>query len=359
MKKRILFSFMALMFCHNLSASDLSTTTLTPITIGNSITLHSDVLDEDRTIQIALPASYEEFSTQTYPVLYLLDGESNFHYLTGMINKLSRAPYPAIPEMIVVGIVNTDRTRDLTPSVVLPEAGEDVTKGRSGTKNGGNPEFFQFLEEEVMPKIEKNYRTADYNVFVGHSFGGITALNHLINGQKKMNAYIVHDPSIWWDSGEMLKRYEALKGSEVEPTKLFVTQAGEAVKDGQLDHYNNVQGFNAYMETAPIKGLEYAFVGYEGEDHGSVPMKGNLDGLRYVFEGMRLNIKAIPDNPDLIKEQYAALSHSLGVKIEPSEPYLAAVISYMKRIDRPDLVTHLETYAKSLYPNGNIAQGGN
>lgn len=357
MKKRFLLSLMALMLCHNLSASDLSATTITPITIGNSMTIHSAILDEDRVIQVSLPASYDEFKTQTYPVLYLLDGESNFHYLTGMMNKLSRAPYPAIPEMIVVGIVNTDRTRDLTPSIVAPDADETITKGRAGGKNGGNPQFFQFLETEVMPQIEKHYRTSDYKVFVGHSFGGITALNHLINGEKKMNAYIVHDPSIWWDSGEMLKRFEALKGTKIAPTKLFVTQAGEAVKDGQKDHYDHVQGFNAYMETNPIEGIEYEFVAYAGEDHGSVPLKGNLDGLRSVFEGMRLNIKAIPDNPDLIKTQYAALSESLGFEMKPSEPYLAAVIAYMKRIERLDLVAHLEAYAKSLYPSGNIVQG--
>lgn len=356
MKKRFLLGGLVLMLCHNLSASDLPESVVTPISIGQNITMHSAILDEDRQIQIALPVSYQEFSSQTYPVLYLLDGESNFHYLTGMIAKLSKAPYPAIPEMIVVGIVNTDRTRDLTPSVVLPDAGEAVTKGHAGGKNGGNPEFFQFLETEVMPQIEQQYRTTDFNLLVGHSFGGITALNHLINGNKKMNAYIVHDPSIWWDSGEMLKRYETLQGTEVAPTKLFVTQAGEAVKEGQIDHYNNVQGFNVYMETAPIKGLDYTFVAYADEDHGSVPLKGNLDGLRAVFEGIRLNIKAIPDNPDLIQTQYAALSDSLGVTIAPSEPYLVAVINYMKRIDRSDLVEHLENYAKSLYPNGNVAQ---
>lgn len=357
MKKRFLLGFMALMFCHNLSASDLSTATITPITIGNSIKVHSAVLDEDRLIQVSLPASYDEFSTQNYPVLYLLDGESNFHYLTGMMAKLSRAPYPAIPEMIVVGIVNTDRTRDLTPSVVAPDADESITKGRAGSKNGGNPQFFEFLETEVMPYIEKEYRTSDLTVFVGHSFGGITALNHLINGQKKMNAYIVHDPSIWWDSGVMQKRYEALKGTEIAPTKLFLTQAGEAVKDGQEEHYNNVQSFNSYLQTNPIDGLSYQFEGYAGEDHGSVPMKGNLDGLRWVFEGMRINIKALPENPDLIQEKYAALSDSLGVVIQPSEPYLKAVIAYMNRIERPDLSEHFETYAKSLYPSGNIAQG--
>ncbi len=345
------------MLCHNLVASDLPEKMTTPISIGESMMMHSAVLDEDRQIQIALPASYDAFSAQTYPVLYLLDGESNFHYLTGMIARLSRAPYPAVPEMIIVGIVNTDRTRDLTPSVILPDAKNVIAQDHAHRKNGGNPEFFEFVETELMPQIEADYRTSGYNLFVGHSFGGITALNHLINGNKKMNAYIVHDPSIWWDSGIMLKRYEALQGTKIAPTKLFLTLAGEAVKDGKIEHYNDIRSFNAYLEQQPIEGLDYEFVAYGDENHGTVPLKGNIDGLRSIFEEMRLNIKAIPDNPDLIQTQYAALSDELGIEMQPSEPYLVAVIAYMKRIDRPDLVTHLENYAKSLYPNGNVAQG--
>ena len=89
-----------------------------PITIGTSYTISSSVLKENRTIQIYLPKSYNDstLTPQHYPVIYLLDSESNFNYLSAYVEKLSKYPYPSIPEMIIVGIVNTNRTRDLTPS---------------------------------------------------------------------------------------------------------------------------------------------------------------------------------------------------------------------------------------------------
>lgn len=326
------------------------------IHIGSMITLESAILGESRQIQIALPASYKDYPDQHYPVLYLLDGESNFHYITGLMSRLTRGPYPTIPEMIVVGIINTDRTRDLTPSVVTPESVDTVMQGRIGIKNGGNPEFFAFMETELMPEIKKRYRINDFKIMIGHSFGGITALNHLLNGHQKMNAYIVHDPSIWWDNGEMSRRYEAFKTPLTHITKLFLTQAGDGKREGKEAHYGSISGFSQYLERDPIVNLETTFVVYPEEDHGSVILKGNLEGLRHVFEDFRVDLKSLPDNPDLIQTQYKRLSDTYGTTIVPSEPFLVGVLSYLQRIQREDLVLAMQAFAIDLYPDGNIAK---
>lgn len=342
----------------SLSLASEAEPTIEPINIGEMRTLYSNKLQEERQIQIALPASYNEYDAQTYPVLYLLDGESNFQYLSGLMSRLTRAPYPSMPEMIIVGIINTDRTRDLTPSVVTTDSVQVEMQSRVGEKNGGNPAFFVFLEDELMPMIEKNFRTNDFKMMIGHSFGGITALNHLINGSKKMNAYIVHDPSIWWDSGEMLKRYEALNNSELQRTRLFLTQAGSgAATSDKQDHYGNISHFSQYLSGNPITGLDTTFMAYPEEDHGSVVLVGNIDGLRTIFADIRINIKSLPENPYLIQEQYQHLSEQFGLKMVPSEPYLVAVMSYLQRIKRADLVKVMEDYAVDLYPHGNIARG--
>lgn len=318
------------------------------IKIGETQNLSSAVLNEKRAIQVYLPASYTKYPNQTYPVIYLLDSESNFHYLTGIVEKLSKPPYPSIPEMIVIGIVNTDRARDLTPTQQKSDMKADrMIQG----KTGGNIAFFKFLETELMPDIEKTYRTNGLSILIGHSFGGITALNHMLNGQKNIQAYIVHDPSIWWDDEIMLKRFKSADGKAFEYKKLFLTQAGHSKTTAKEDqHFNGIQKFNQYLNQRHFPHPHYKYVQYETEDHGSIPLKGNLDGLRYIFEGMQVNIKAVPENPDLVKQHHARLSQNLGFDIQPSKPYLDAVLNYLNTSDHPQSAKKFQEYIFSIYP---------
>lgn len=352
-----MFKKASLWLALGLVATQISTHALADnaISIGEMQTISSSILNENREIQIYLPPSYEKYPNQDYPVIYLLDGENNFHYFTGFVQKLSKAPYPSMPEMIVVGIVNTERSRDLTPTAQRFDSNDKDNKRIEGI-TGGNMAFFQFLETEVIPDIEKKYRTNGLNIFVGHSFGGITALNHMLNGTKEMQAYIVHDPSIWWDDEVMLKRFQEVKGKDFNHKKLFMTQVGDSENKGHLTgHYNGIQKLDMYLQEKPFKNLSYHYAQYAGEDHGSVPLKGNLDGLRYVFDGIQVNMKAIPENPNLVKEQYAKLSQNLGFEIQPSEPYLETVLNYLKRSDDKKVAEQFQDYIISIYPKGNVA----
>jgi len=123
------------------------------IIIGDSVSLNSDILNEKREIMIYRPKGYDQ-ENKKYPVLYLLDAEYQFHYVTGVTAFLSEIGH--IPEMIVVGITNTDRNRDLTP-----EPGEAQRK-RFPT-SGGADLFLKFLDQELIPHIESRYRVVAQN----------------------------------------------------------------------------------------------------------------------------------------------------------------------------------------------------
>jgi len=329
------------------------------ITIGQSYTLTSHLLQEDREIQIYLPKTYTDstLTPQYYPVVYLLDSESNFHYFTAYVEKLSKYPYPAIPELIVVGLVNTNRTRDLTPTerneAVMTSEQRDKIKGETG----GNARFFEFLEQEVSPFVQEHFRTNGYNLLIGHSFGGITALNNLLNYNTMFQAYIVHDPSIWWDERYILKAYEKLQTKDFQHRKLFLTQVGDSENKGHLEeHYSAIQAFNTHMKQSSSLHLDYRFQQYEGENHGSIPLKGNLDGLRYIFEEYPLNFKALQQNPDLVRQTFARLSKSLHFEFQPNEAYLRYIISYYTKQKNTALVDYFTAYCLELYPNSTISQ---
>lgn len=138
----ILFCF-AVCWGTNLYAQSDST----QISIGKKITIFSNVLNEKREIWISTPTYYSD-NADTYPVLYLLDGESHFKHVSTAVEYLSSNL--RIPQMIVVAITNTDRIRDLTPLHSL--------EGLDGKKDsvlfettGGASNFIRFIREELVP----------------------------------------------------------------------------------------------------------------------------------------------------------------------------------------------------------------
>jgi len=128
------------------------------ITIGETATIYSKILNEDRNVLIYLPDNYKH-SQLNYPVIYLLDGNYFFLPTAGMVEFL--ATINKAPKMIVVAIVNTNRIHDFSTS-----------------PSGGAPKFSAFLKNELVPYMNKIYRTEPYNIFIGHSLGGLFVINN-------------------------------------------------------------------------------------------------------------------------------------------------------------------------------------
>ncbi len=93
------------------------------------------ILKEKRSLMVYLPKEFtsKKNSQIKYPVLYVLDGESNYLAITGMVQYLMEVNGNRIfPKMIIVFVANTNRTRDLTPyktraSAILPQQMADET----------------------------------------------------------------------------------------------------------------------------------------------------------------------------------------------------------------------------------------
>src|ERR1017187_10294843 len=84
------------------------------IVIGTVDTVYSKILNEKRIIFVHVP---DGDKSQRYAVLYILDGETHFQSAVAITEQISGI----IPNMVIVGITNTDRERDLTPTHVNPD----------------------------------------------------------------------------------------------------------------------------------------------------------------------------------------------------------------------------------------------
>ncbi|GAA4323133.1 alpha/beta hydrolase-fold protein [Flaviaesturariibacter amylovorans] len=311
------------------------------VTIGTIDTLQSTILHEKRKLLVHVPQSSGSalYGQQKYPVLYLLDGDAHFNSVVGMMQHLSRTNGNTLcPEMIVVGIANTNRTRDLTPT----KTGDDpFLKQISGSVNaavsGGGEAFLSFIEKELMPYIDAKYPTQPYKMLVGHSFGGLTAMNVLINHTRLFNTYVAIDPSLWWDDLNFLKATEkALSEKSFAGVNLYLAIAntmdeGMTVKKVVKDTTLRTRGMRAalgldrFIRSRRPAGLTYAGNYYDNDTHNSVPLIALYDAFRTIFKDYQLHVEnrdVLDSTVDLsakFRLRYQKISKLYGYEVKPPE----------------------------------------
>jgi predicted alpha/beta superfamily hydrolase len=252
-------------------------------TASEVVTIHSTLLNEDRKVYIHCPQLDSSDVNKRFPVLYLMDGENHFELISHYVDYLSRADVAALPKIIVVGIPNTKRVRDLTPTQSISDyEGKPDTTGRYKS-SGGNEIFLQFLKTELMPVIDSNYKTQQYKVFAGHSFGGIASINCMLTHPDMFDAYIAISPSFWWDNGYLLKLTEKkIKAGAALNKKLFYCNGNEGGSNSFF--HNGLLKFDSIITEKKIVGLDYKYKHYPNEMHMTVPVVAYLDALRFIFK---------------------------------------------------------------------------
>lgn len=306
------------------------------VTIGTIDSVQSKILNEQRKIWVYVPNAGQLDSKQRFPVVYLLDGDAHFYSVVGMIQQLSQVNGNTVcPEMIVVGIPNTDRTRDLTPTHI--DAEPPMMNSASAKTSGGGEQFVSFIEKELMPHIDSLYPTEPYKMLIGHSFGGLTAINIAMNHTKLFNSYIAIDPSMWWDKMNFLKATKkALEEKKFAGTTLYLGIANTMDESMNITkvpndtsvatkHIRSILDLDKSIKSQKQNGLRYDSKYYNNDDHGSVPLIAEYDGLRFIFDKYRfkLSFKDFTDSTvDLAKkyeQHYQAVSKIFGYKVSPPE----------------------------------------
>ena len=255
-----------------------------PVVIGETVQLQSRILKESRTLLISKPDGYDD-GTERYPVLYLLDGETHFRYASGVVNFLAKND--RIPAMLVVGITSggvEHRTHDLTPP------SSDEMDNRFSPGNGGASVFLSFIAQELIPFVDKTYRTRPYRLLVGHSFGGLFSIYTFSLRPKLFSAYIAADPSIYWNNEAVVAEAESfLSATKDLQADLYIAASG-----GSDQPSSEIQRLNTALKQKCPGGFRWYFDWMKEEDHLSIPLPSIYRGLEKIFEEWRLPVDPLP-----------------------------------------------------------------
>ncbi len=317
-----------------------------PVVIGHRYTVHSQILDEDRPVLVHTPAGYEG-SLAHFPVIYVLDGPDHFHHTSGTMEFL--AANNRMPHAIVVAVPNTsDRTHDLTPPVTVPDTANQFPTA------GGADDFLRFLQDELRPWVEREYRTAPYRILIGHSFGGLFATHALINEPQAFNAYISISPALWWDDETWKEKAESMFEDHPDLNgSLYITMGSEG---GMM--LAGAWGLTRILETSAPESFRWKWTPMPAEDHGSVPHRSTYDGLEWLFDGWQM-----PDFFQVVMEQgdsglakidwhYAELSERFGYDVRAPEATMNQLGYFLIQQERVDdavrvLASNVHRYPES------------
>ena len=305
---------------------------------GDIVTINSKILKETRTVWVYNPNSIDNTKNRKCPVIYVLDGGNHFRSVVAMVEYLSEAN--VIPPMIVVGILHSNRMKDLTPTI------EDTIGDSKGANSGGGENFMSFIKNELFPDIESKYSTAPYRILIGHSVGGLTVINTLIHHKDYFNAYVSIDASLWWDKHKLLKESKSvLTTNNYADKKLFLAIANRMEKGidtsaVQKDTTENTELIRYNLELIrSIKNnkqnkLNFDYKYYADDNHGSVSFIAEYDALRFIFDYYKFDLYSrYLDNDNirldtLLDTHYKNISSQLGYSVKPTEDFVNGLAYY-------------------------------
>ncbi len=202
-----------------------------PVVIPSSESrnIHSEYVGADFNISVHFPGNYKT-TDNNIPVLFVLDGDNDFGTAIEFLGLLKGECGIKEPLLVAVGYnamtgsEKNKRMRDYTPSVMkeMPES-------------GGAPKFLSFIEKELIPFVEKNYKTDpnDRSIY-GYSLGGLFASYTLLTKPELFKNILIGSPSLWFDNQKIFEyEVEYAKNHKDLPVNVFM-EVGQMEGDGMI-----------------------------------------------------------------------------------------------------------------------------
>lgn len=303
-------------------------------------TIESKKLNEKRNFSILLPTSYEKNVGKKYPVLYLLDGEYLADPFSGILKY--GAYWDDLPEMIIVAIhQNYGETRF-----------NDSEYDDNGfpTKTGAS--FFEFIGSELIPFVEKKYRTLPFRMIAGHDTTAGFLNCYLYKDDPIFSAYISISPEMAPEMEDRLAdRLTTL------PKRIFYYHA---TSTGDLEEIQeSTKKVDDVVKNNKKANLYYQYDLLNNTSHYSLVAKAVPNALYFIFEGYQPISKAEFNDKILTLEsgytkylidKYTAIEQKFGIQVQPRLSDFKAIEAAILKNKAYAELESLSEYATKQYP---------
>lgn len=287
--------------------------------------VNSKYLNEERIVDVQLPSNYG-YSTAKYPVLYVLDGEWAFSYACGVVNFLSNELTGFAPEMIVVGISNTNRVRDMS-----------MDEDESYLK------FMDFIALELIPIINETYRANDFRIIYGWSSAGSISSQFLFDRPEVFKAYIESGSGIGEKTYEYAK--QALEKSSYNDHYFYANCEGDDPR--RIETLNR---YHSLFTSLSLEGIYWNFEVLEGQSHLQVLASGVENGLKHVFANYKVPKSTMLRGLSAIKSHFKKIDELYNYNVEIPEGIFIESASILSQNGKITEAVEVLEYGASVYP---------
>jgi len=283
------------------------------VVVGSSYLFAPQTIKGSIEVNVHLPEGYAE-SEERYPVLYLLDVEKDFVFGSAVADFL--AANNRIPDLIVIGVF-------------------------LGKASGAPPQLIEFLEKELFPSVEKNYRVQPCRVLYGHSARSFATLFVLLNRPDLFYGYI--GAGLGLTSPPFTTAVDLVKLFDVRLSRMTTLKKSfYFVLGNEQPFFPGVDQFISILKSKAPKDLDWKYENMENDDHFSNKLKTLYNGLEHVFRGWYPALESAKTGPEAIKADYDRLSDRLGFPIGlPQDEIHRAVMNWLAYQGNVDLALSL------------------
>lgn len=301
---------------------------------------NSSRLGETRRLKIQLPRNYDSNVEKVYPIVLVLDADYLFEPVAGNVDYFSY--WEDMPESIVVGVMQGDKRYD--------DCYYDDTNFLPAEKGA---EFFEFIGLELMPYIDKNYRTAKFIIAVGHDFTANFINYYLFKEPSLFNGFINLSP----DLDPMMTERLPQRLSTTEQKIFYYLATGTDDIKGLMEASEDL---NTALKGVTNNNFNYYYDNFEGATHYSLVGRGLPNAMEKIFSVYRpiskqeykdVLLKLNTPIHEYLLEKYKTIEDLFGLTNPIRENDFLAVAAAAEKKKQWESLREIATMAKKQYPD--------
>ena len=302
-------------------------------------TIVSKVLSKNRAFEIQLPRSFNRDNKTKYPLIIVMDGDHLFNMVSGTVDYLSY--WGDVPENIVVGIKQIDsRFKD-----------SSVLDNINNTPITSTANFYDFIIQELIPHVSKNYRSSDFIIVLGQERTANFINFFLLKSNPFIRGYITISPKFSKNMKKYLVQNLRETGSNILYTISSSKQDFETIYEDVLDFSNS-------LDSVSNKNLIFKSLIYENENHYTLPTLSVPKSIRETYSLYKdidkieydSIISKLESSPvEYLKEKYKNIKSFYGLDKKVSMNDFMAIEEFIESKGQFNFYEDLSKYANEFY----------